>query len=182
MSALRQARTNFGVLRRAREHRLDLLRALARRPQLLVGTAMYEVGIALSARTDPRLKLLAELKVAALIACQYCLDIGSELSRMEGLDERQLRELADYRASDAFDEVERTVLELAERMTIVPVRVPDELRERLDRHLTKAQQTELAAVIAWENQRGRLNQALGVRPSNFSGDAYCLLAEAAPVP
>jgi hypothetical protein len=34
-------------------------------------------------------------------------------------------------------------------------------------------------VIAWENQRARLNQALGVRPSGFADGQFCLLPESA---
>ena len=90
MRALRQLLTNVGILRKARRNRTDLLQALTRRPQLLVGTAWYEIAIALSARVEPRLKLLAELKVAAIVACEYCLDIGSALAHNEGLTEAQL--------------------------------------------------------------------------------------------
>lgn len=72
MKTLRQLVLNVGVLLRARRNRMDLLRALARRPQLLVGTAVYEMAVGLSARVEPRLKVLAELKVAALVACEHC--------------------------------------------------------------------------------------------------------------
>ncbi len=179
MKALRQLSTNVRVLLKARRHRLDLLQALVRRPQLLIGTGLYEMAIGLSARVDPRLKVLAELKAAALVACEYCLDIGSLLGRGTGVTERQLRELHAYRTSDAFDADERLVIELAEVMTIVPVTVSDDLRARLDARFSKAELTELAATIAWENQRGRLNQALGVRPSGFSDGEYCALPEPA---
>lgn len=179
MTALHQVRATVGVLGKARRHRTDLLRALARRPQLLVGTAVYEVAIGLSARVEPHLKVLAETKVAALAGCEYCLDIGSALARGEGITERQLRELPHYRTSDAFDDEERAVLELAEAVTRSPAVVPDELRSRLGALFTPAQVTELAAVIAWENQRARLNQALGVRPSGFSDGEVCALPEPA---
>ncbi|MEX2294466.1 MAG: carboxymuconolactone decarboxylase family protein [Acidimicrobiales bacterium] len=180
MKALRQLATNVAVLAKARRNRSDLLRALVRRPQLLVGTGVYEVAIGLSARVDPRLKVLAELKAAALIACEYCLDIGSLLGRGSGVTERQLRELHLYKTSDAFGEDERLVIELAEALTLVPVAVSDELRSRLNSRFSSAAVTELAATIAWENQRGRLNQALGVRPSGFSDGEFCALPESAP--
>jgi len=179
MRALRQIRTNAGVLLKARRNRLDLVRALARRPQLLIGVGLYEMAIGLSARVETRLKVLAELKAAAVVACEYCLDIGSLLGRDTGVTERQLRELHRYRTSDAFDDDERLVIELAEVMSVVPVTVSADLRARLDARFSKTELTELAATIAWENQRGRLNQALGVRPSGFSDGEYCALPEAA---
>lgn len=165
------------MLRRARRNRFDLLRALGRRPQLLLGTGLYEVAVVTSARVDTRLKVLAELKVAALVTCEYCLDIGAALARDEGVTEAQLRELHSYRTSGAFSDQERLVLELAEAMTTAPAVVSDELRARVEGAFTAAQVTELAAVIAWENQRARLNQALGIRPSGFSDGEVCPLPE-----
>ena len=179
MKVLRQLRTNIGVFRQARRNRLDLVRALARRPQLAFGTVAFELAVATSARVDSRLKILAELKTASIIACEYCLDIGSALARHEGLDERQLRDLPVHRSSDAFDEEERTVLDLAEALTRVPAVVDDDLRSRLDHHLDPTQQTELITLIAWENKRARLNQGLGVRPSGFSDGEFCALPETA---
>ena len=62
-------------------------------------------------------------------------------------------------------------------MTASPAIVAPELQERLRAAFTPAQVTELAAVIAWENQRARLNQGLGVRPSGFSDGQHCVLPE-----
>lgn len=181
MSVLGQFRAVASVLPRARRNRTDFARAMARRPQLLASTLVYEIGVASCARVESRLKILAELKVAAIVSCEYCLDIGSALARHEGLAEDQLRELHRHGTSDAFDEVERTVLDLAEALTRVPSTVDDDLRSRLDEHLTPAQQTELLAVIAWENQRARLNQGLGIRPSGFSDGVFCALPDPEPL-
>lgn len=178
MRALRQLATNGGVLLRARRNRLDLVKALVRRPQLLIGTGLYELAIALSARVEPRLKVLAETKAAAIVACEYCLDIATVLGRAAGVTERQLRELHVYDTSDAFDDDERLAIELAEVMTRVPVQVPDDLRRRLELRFSRAQVVELAATISWENQRARLNQALGVRPSGFADGVFCARPEA----
>jgi AhpD family alkylhydroperoxidase len=118
--------------------------------------------------------------VAALVTCEFCLDIGSEIARDLGVREEQLRELPQYRTSDAFDDDERLVMELAEALTYVPAMVDDDLRARIETRFTPAQRTELAAVIAWENQRARFNQALGVRPSGFSDGQFCALPEPRP--
>lgn len=178
MRALRQFVTNIRILSKAKRNRLDLVKALARRPQLALGTAAMEIGVATSARVEPRLKILAELKAASIVACEYCLDIGSALARGEGLTEEQLRALPRHRDSDAFDDEERTVLDLADALTRVPAIVDDDLRGRVDRHFTPTQQTELITLIAWENKRARLNQGLGVRPSGFSDGEFCVLPEA----
>ncbi len=175
MSVLGQIRSTSSVLTRARRNRLDLVRALARRPQLLLGTVAFETAVVTSAAVDSRLKVLAELKVASLVACEYCLDIGSALARHEELHEDQLRDLPVHGTSFAFTAEERAVLDLAEVMTLVPARVDDDLRAELARWFTPAQIAELTSVIAWENHRARLNQGLGVRPSGFSDGEFCAL-------
>lgn len=177
MRVIGQIRTTLGVLLRAKRNRADLIRAIVRRPQLMLGVATYETAIMLSASVEARLKILAEMRVAMIVACEYCLDIGSALSRYEGVTEDQLREVHRYRSSEAFDETEKLAMELADALTRVPSSVDDELRDRLEARFTPTQLTELVAVIAWENQRARFNQGLGIRPSGFSDGEYCVLPE-----
>jgi AhpD family alkylhydroperoxidase len=177
MSVVGQVRAYLAVLPRARRNRTDLLRWLRRRPQLLGATAGYELALITSARMPSRLKTLAELKASTLITCEYCIDIGSALARHEGITAAQLRALPSYGTSDEFSDTEVLVLELAEAMTRTPTAVPSELRERLLHRFTPAAVVELMATIAWENQRGRLNQALGVRPSGFSDGMLCAVPE-----
>ncbi len=97
-----------------------------------------------------------------------------------GITDRQLLELARYRDSDAYDDEERLVIELAEAMTLAPAEVSEDLRDRLLAQFTRAQVAELAATVAWENHRARLNRALGVRPVGFSEGVTCALPEHPP--
>jgi alkylhydroperoxidase family enzyme len=99
------------------------------------------------------------------------------VSRAIGVTEEELAALAKYTESDLFSELDKLVLDLAVAMTETPAEVSDELREALLRHLTRGQLAELAAAIAWENHRARLNRALGVRAAGFSDGAYCVVPE-----
>lgn len=182
MSALHQVRTVFRVLAGARRNRTDFFRAMIHRPQILIASLGYELGILFSARVDARLKTLAELQVAAIVACEYCLDIGSALARHDGLTEEQLRSLSVHHDSPAFDDTERLVLDIAEALTRAPAVLDDELRRRFETAFSPAQRSELLAVIAWENQRARLNQGLGIRPSGFSDGEFCALPEGVVTP
>jgi alkylhydroperoxidase family enzyme len=161
----------------ARRNRMDLLRWLGRRPQLLTAVAVHEAALVTSARVDARLKALAGIKAAALVNCEFCLDIGSAFGRAEGLTESLLRSLPSFRESEEFSETEKLVLELAEAMTRTPTHVSEDLRQALLDQFSQAQLAELAAAIAWENHRGRLNQALGIRPAGFSEGAFCAVPE-----
>jgi hypothetical protein len=60
-------------------------------------------------------------------------------------------------SSDAFSPDEKLVLEFAEAMSRTPAVIADELRRRLLNRFSPAQVTELAAAVAWENNRGRPN-------------------------
>jgi AhpD family alkylhydroperoxidase len=177
MGVVQQVRSLATVLPAGRRNRYDLLRWLRHRPQILTATAAYEMALVGSARMDPRLKQLAELKAAALVTCEFCLDIGSALATTAGITGHQLRELPRFADSDAFSTEEKLVLEFAEAMSRTPAEVPAELRDRLLRRFSPAQLTELAAAVAWENNRGRLNQALGVQPAGFSDGAACAIPE-----
>lgn len=95
-----------------------------------------------------------------------------------GVTEEQLRDLPRYRESDAFDDDESLVLDLAVEMAGAPVDPPDELKQRLRARFDEAQLVELAAAIAWENYRGRFNRVFGVEAVGFSEEgAFCALPE-----
>lgn len=167
------------AFRQSRRHRTDFVGWLIRRPQLLLSTLFYETMLLLSNRLDPHLKELAELKTAALVNCEFCLDIGSALAHRAGMSEQQITDLPRYRDSDAYSELEKQVIGFAEAMTVTPTCLDlEELREQLLQQLSKAQLAELAAAIAWENQRARLNQGLGVRPTGMAEGMACALPEA----
>jgi alkylhydroperoxidase family enzyme len=104
------------------------------------------------------------------------------LARAAGVSDTQLSDLPRFRYSDAFDADEKLVLELAEVVTSTPALVSDDLRQRLLDRFTAPAVTELAAAIAWENNRGRLNQALGVRSAGFSRGEACALPEQTATP
>ena len=133
MRLLHRIQTIVAAMRRSRRHRADFPRWLATRPQLAVGTVVYEAATLACNQVEPRLKTLAEVKTAAMVACEYCLDLGSAMAITDGVSEKQLLDLPRFESSDAYDEEERLVLRLVEAMTATPSVVPDELRERAAR-------------------------------------------------
>ena len=177
MRFLRRLVGTLRVLAGARRNRLDLPRWLVRRPSLLAATGVGEVALLTQNRVDFRLKLLAELKAAALVSCEYCLDIGAALAKAEGLTPQHVTDLPRFEDSDVYTELEVLVLRLATRMSETPAIVPEDLRDALVARLGKAGYAELAFTIAWEHKRGRLNQALGVRPSGFGDGLTCPVPE-----
>src|SRR4051794_7877994 len=143
-------------------------KAMAHDMKVLLAYGAFEKACERSHKLEERLKHIAVLRAAQQIGCEYCLDIGPWVARNSGVPERQIRELHLYQASDAFDHLDRLVLEYADAMSRTPVVVGDELRAQLREHLDEAQLVELTTAIALENWRARFNHALALPPDEFS--------------
>ncbi len=178
MGVLKRIWIYLRVMGKAKRNRGDLLGWLIRRPQLLLAQGNYEMSLLLMGRVPAELKTLAVAKAAMIVNCEYCLDIGAEIARTEGISEDKLVALLEPDGNPALTDDEQLVVAFAAAVSASPAVVPDELRARLDARFSRAQLAELAAEIAWENQRARLNQALAVRPAGFSDGAFCLIPEA----
>ncbi len=152
------------------------LRGYARSTPVMLAVAGMELGMERAHRVDPRLRNLAELRVAALVGCRFCLDIGSALIRKLGVPESQLRDLNDYETSAAFSALEKAVLRYTDAMTATPVDIDEENFEFLRRHFDESQIVELTAAIAHENLRARMNHALGYGAEGFTEGACALPA------
>ncbi len=79
-----------------------------------------------------------------------------------GVPERKLLELADWRASALFDARERAALAFADALTERAVDVDDATFARLREHFDDDALVELTATIAWENASARFNRALRI--------------------
>src|SRR5215210_7936418 len=168
--AYRLSRHRFGEV-------AEPLTVMAHHPKLLLVYGMLELGFERSDLIDERLKSLAVLKAATMVACEFCIDIGSALGSAEGITEDQLRELADFERSEAFSPLEKLVLRYAVAMTRTPADVPDELFDALREHFSEAQLVELTAAIALENYRARFNHAFGMGSQGFSEASFCAAPE-----
>lgn len=98
------------------------------------------------------------------------MDINSvRVTDIEGGD-RKVADLAEWRESSAFSELERVALEYAERITYTDQKVDDALFARVKTHFSEPQIVELTAAVALENFRSKFNPTLGVESQGF-----CLL-------
>jgi alkylhydroperoxidase family enzyme len=88
-------------------------------------------------------------------------DINSAVGRKAGLTDQKLRIVLGEDLS-AFNEMERLVIELADRMSEAPSNVSDEFYSRLRAQFSEEQLLELGAQIAFENFRARLNRVFDV--------------------
>lgn len=177
MRALNKMWKYTKVLTKAKRNRSYYFGWLIRRPLVAFANFVYEFCLMFSNRMDPKLKQLAEMKAAAMVNCEFCIDIASALGHVSGMTEQQITDLPRYRDSDAYNEVEKLVIAYAEAITKTPAINIEEIRDELLTHFTKGQVAELAASIVWENHRARLNQALGVKPTGMADGMVCLIPE-----
>jgi len=74
---------------------------------------------------------------------------------------------------DKFTEADREVIRLSDAMTSTPMTVTDEQIAALDQTYGHAGVVELAYQIGLENQRARMNHALGITDQGFSSGDSC---------
>jgi AhpD family alkylhydroperoxidase len=151
------------------------VRVTAHHRKVRLGGGAMERALDRSDFVDARLKKLAEMKVALVVGCEFCVDIGSMLGKGLGITDDQLLALPRFRESAAFSPLEKLILEYAVEMTKTPAVISDRLFGELRGYFDEAQLVELTAAIAWENYRARFNHALGMGYQGFSEGSYCLL-------
>jgi 4-carboxymuconolactone decarboxylase len=164
---------------RETERMIEPLGMYAHVPVLFKGYAKLEQATAKLHGLDKRLHALAELKAATLTHCEYCIDMGSAISRQWGLTDKELLALPNYQASPLFSELDKLVLDYAVAISRTPAEVSDELFNNLRHHLDDGQIVELTHHIALENMRGRFNRALGIGSAGFSDGMVCAVPSAA---
>jgi alkylhydroperoxidase family enzyme len=156
---------------------VDPVSVYAHAPGLLIGYGMLEKAFASSKRVEGSIKMLAELKTATIVGCEFCIDIASQKSRESGLSDDQLLALGHYTESDLFSPLQKLVLDYAVAMTRTPAEVSDELFERLREHFDDGQLVELTTAVALENYRARFNWAFGIGSAGFTDGMVCAAPE-----
>ncbi len=146
---------------------------LAHHRKLFVASARHELALRKAMHVVPdALIQLAVYRTAWTVGCSWCVDFGAMLMRLDELDVDRLKEIADFETSDKFTEADREVIRYADAMTATPMSVTDEQVAALVATYGEAGVLELTYQISHENQRARMNHALGITDQGFgSGDS-----------
>jgi alkylhydroperoxidase family enzyme len=166
----REVRKRFG-------RDLEPMGIVAHHTRLLLAMGGYELPMEKASKVDEQLKHLAETKVALMVGCEFCIDIGAHVSAESGIPEEKLLALPRHREATCFSALERLVIDYAEAMTRTPAEVTDELFAELQEHFDAEQLVELTAGIAWENWRARFNWAFDIGATGFREGAACPVPE-----
>jgi AhpD family alkylhydroperoxidase len=142
---------------------------VAHHPRLLRAAVIAEAAYGWADRQLPSsLRNLAVYRVATVVGCSWCVDFGTMLQRLEGLDVDRLAHIDEYPTSPLYTEVERQALAYADAMTAQPTTVTDDQVAGLEAALGRAGLVELTHAIALENMRARSNHALGITDQGFA--------------
>ena len=162
----RYARRRFGEVP-------EPITVTAHHPRLLVANAVHEAMLQSASRTLPtNVRELAVFWTARTVGCSWCVDFGSMLQRLEGLDMERLKDIDNYATSPLFTDDERAAIAYADAMTTDPHTVTDEQVAELRHRFGENGVIELTYQVGVENMRARMNSALGITEQGFnSGDA-----------
>jgi len=118
-----------------------------------------------------RVRELAVYRTATAVGCSWCVDFGTMLQRLHGLDMERLQHIDSYATHPLFDAQERLAIAYADAMTAQPMTVTDAQVAELEAAFGRAGVVELTTQIGLENMRARSNHALGITDQGF--DAAC---------
>lgn len=158
------------VARRLYGKVLDPLKVAFHHRPALVSMLALEATASRWKKLPMTLQALATTASASEIGCSWCMDFGYWEHHHRGVEPRKLREIADWRTSDAYSPLERAVIEYSVAATATPSAVTDEMVATLRLHLSDGQVVELAALISLENYRSRTNAGMGLTSQGFKDD------------
>jgi AhpD family alkylhydroperoxidase len=146
----------------------------AHHPRLLMANAVHESLLQSGSKTLPAsVRELAVFWTARTIGCSWCVDFGSMLQRLDGLDVERLKDIDDFATSPRYTDDERAAIAYANAMTSDPHTVTDEQVDDLRRRFGDAGVIELTYQIGVENMRARMYSALGITEQGFSSGDAC---------
>lgn len=148
---------------------LDPLAVSMHHRGVTVAGGLHEMLVERASKTLPKsVRELAVYRAAVRLGCEWCIDFGTMLQRLDGLDIDRLKEINDYATSPKYTREERLAIAYADAMTATPVEVTDEQVAELVEVFGHKGVVELTYQIALENMRARTNSALGIAEQGFA--------------
>jgi AhpD family alkylhydroperoxidase len=141
---------------------LHLYRMLLHSPPVAAGWLRYLTAIRKECALPGALRELIIMRVAVLNGAAYEAEQHAPIALAEGLSQRELDELANWRGSDLFDTQQRALLALTDAMTR-EVHVPDDVFSGAEAEFDARLLVEAVATIAAYNMVSRFLEAFQIR-------------------
>ena len=155
---------------------LEPMEIWAHKPKLMMAMGKFNGAIRKPGALEQRIRNLCELKGSAMIGCEFCVDLGSQICRNSGFSDEELLAIPRYKSSELFNDREKVALDYTVAVMRTPVEVTDDLFADLQKHFTTDQIVELTALLTLVNL-DRFNAAFGIGSAGFSEGMVCVPPE-----
>jgi uncharacterized peroxidase-related enzyme len=133
---------------------------MARVPEVLATFVPFYTAIIEHGTVDRKFKELVYLKTSLINGCEYCFRAHSASGKKNGVTEDQIKALAFYHRSPAFDAQEKAVILFAERVTRGAAAIRPSALNELKQYFNDDQIVELTLTAAAANFTNRFNDTL----------------------
>ena len=155
---------------------LEPMEIWAHKPKLMMAMGKFNGAIRKPGALEQRIRNLCELKGSAMIGCEFCVDLGSQICRNSGFSDEELLAIPRYKSSELFNDREKVALDYTVAVMRTPVEATDELFVQLQQHFTTEQIVELTALLTLVNL-DRFNAAFDIGAAGFSNGMVCVPPE-----
>jgi len=115
---------------------------------------------------DDTLVELIQIRASQVNRCLFCLDMHIRDARLAGETDDRIFQLGAWEESALFSEKEKAVLAYTEAVTVLTDGfVPDDVHQRLSKHVDDAELASIIAVITSINAWNRINVATRKPPA-----------------
>jgi len=155
---------------------IEPLTVWAYSPKMMMAMGKFNGPMRKGKTVPQRIQNLIELKAAAMIGCEFCMDLGSQICRNSGFTDDQLLAIPRYRASELFTEEEKAALDFTVGFMRTPVDISDEVFANAKKHFSNKQLVEIAGLLTLVNL-DRFNAAFAIGSAGFSEGIVCVPPE-----
>ncbi len=145
-------------------------------PKMMMAMGKFNRPMRKGKTIPHRIQNLVELKGSAMIGCEYCVDLGSQICRNSGFSDEELLAIPNYRSSSLFSDEEKAALDFAVGFMRTPLDISDEVFANAQKHFSNRQLVELAGLLTLVNL-DRFNAAFGIGSAGFSEGMVCVQPE-----
>ena len=119
--------------------------------------ALREMSTEVTARLEPSLFHLVEIRASQMNGCAYCIDMHTKEARAAGETEQRIYALDAWRETPFFNKKERAALEWTEAVTRVgDTHIPDEIYKRVTAEFNEPELVALTFAVIVINSWNRL--------------------------
>jgi uncharacterized peroxidase-related enzyme len=133
---------------------------MARVPEVFANFLPFYTAVIEHGTVERKYKELAYLKASLINGCEYCFKAHSASAKKNGVTDDQIKALAFFHRSPAFDAQEKAVILYSERVTRGASAIRPAALDELKQYFNDDQIVELTLAVCVANFTNRFNDAM----------------------